>query len=116
MIFNDCKFYSQFLLYIVVLTLSLYASLTRKQKASEIRVIFLIRELYEQILTSTDSVPMMAKIVNKKHRDCLKMMIFTVDAFLQSKQVKRSSHEWINKFIIANLISVIISIICSSDE
>ena len=35
---------------------------------------------------------------------------------LQSKQVKRSSHEWINKFIIANLISVIISIICSSDE
>ena len=36
---------------------------------------------------------------------------------LQSKQVKRSCHEWINKFImIANLISVIISIICSSDE
>ena len=35
---------------------------------------------------------------------------------LQSKQVKRSSHEWINKFIIANLISVIISIIRSSDE
>ena len=35
---------------------------------------------------------------------------------LQSKQVKRSSHEWINKFIIANLILVIISIICSSDE
>ena len=32
---------------------------------------------------------------------------------IQSKQVKRSSHEWINKFIIANLISVIIiSIIC----
>ena len=35
---------------------------------------------------------------------------------LQSKQVKRSSHEWINKFIIANLVSVIISIICSSEE
>ena len=35
---------------------------------------------------------------------------------LQSKQVKFSSHEWINKFIIANLISVIISIICSSNE
>ena len=35
---------------------------------------------------------------------------------LQSKQVKRSSQEWNNKFIIANLISVIISIICSSDE
>ena len=36
--------------------------------------------------------------------------------FLQSKQFRHSSHEWINKFIIANLISVIISIICSSDE
>ena len=35
---------------------------------------------------------------------------------LQSKQVKRSAHEWINKFIITNLISVIISIIHSSDE
>ena len=36
---------------------------------------------------------------------------------LQSKQVKRSSHEWINKFIIiANLISLIILMICSSDE
>ena len=35
---------------------------------------------------------------------------------LQSKQVKRSSHECINKFFIANLISVIISIIRSSDE
>ena len=29
---------------------------------------------------------------------------------LQSKQVKRSCHEWINNFIIANLISGIISI------
>ena len=35
---------------------------------------------------------------------------------LQSKQVKRSYHEWINKFIIAKLISVITSIICSSYE
>ena len=35
---------------------------------------------------------------------------------LQSKQVKRSSHEWINKFIFANLISVVISIIRSLDE
>ena len=65
------------------------------------------------------------------------LIIQTVADVLQSKQVKRSSHEWIqprsqgfslskgkalgtrlewiNKFIIANLISVIISIICSSD-
>ena len=35
---------------------------------------------------------------------------------LQSKQVKRSSQEWINKFIFANLISVVISIIRSSDK
>ena len=35
---------------------------------------------------------------------------------LQSKQVKRSSHEWINKFIFPNLISVVISIIRSSDK
>ena len=35
---------------------------------------------------------------------------------LQSKQVLHSSHEWINKSIIANLISAIISVICSSDE
>ena len=35
---------------------------------------------------------------------------------LQSKQVKRSSHEWINKFIFANFISVVISIIRSSDK
>ena len=34
----------------------------------------------------------------------------------QSKQVNGSSHEWINKFIIANLISVIISIIYSSEK
>ena len=34
----------------------------------------------------------------------------------QSKQVKRSSHEWINNFIIANLISGIISIIWLLDE
>ena len=37
-------------------------------------------------------------------------------SILRPKQVKLSSYEWINKFIIANLISVIISIICSSDE
>ena len=35
---------------------------------------------------------------------------------LQSKQVKRSSHEWINNFIVANLISGIISIIWLLDE
>ena len=35
---------------------------------------------------------------------------------LQSKLVKHFSHKWINKFVIANLISVIISIICSLDE
>ena len=35
---------------------------------------------------------------------------------LQSKQVKRSSHDWINNFIIANLISGIISIIWLLDE
>ena len=71
----------------MVLTLSLYASLTRKQKASEIRVIFLMRELYEQILTSTDAVSMMAKIINKKHRDCLKITsrcIFNVIRSLKS--------------------------------
>ena len=41
---------------------------------------------------------------------------FDVNFICESKQVKRSSHEWINKFIIANLTLVIISIICSSDE
>ena len=35
---------------------------------------------------------------------------------LQSKQVKCSSHEWINNLFIANLISGIISIIWSLDE
>ena len=35
---------------------------------------------------------------------------------LQSKQLKPSSDEGINEFIIANFISVIISIICLSDE
>ena len=35
---------------------------------------------------------------------------------LQSKQVKRSYHEWINSFIIANLISGIISLIWWLDE
>ena len=35
---------------------------------------------------------------------------------LQSKRVKRSSHEWINNFIVANLISGIISIIWFLDE
>ena len=35
---------------------------------------------------------------------------------LQSKQLKRSSDEWINEFIIAILVSVTIWIICSLDE
>ena len=46
----------------------------------------------------------------------MKTLRLLLELGLQSKQVKRSSHEWINKFIIANLISVIISIICSSEE
>ena len=38
------------------------------------------------------------------------------EAQLQSKQVKRSSHKWINNLIIAYLISGIISIIWLLDE
>ena len=50
-----------------------------------------------------------------KHRQNF-IISFISPKLLQSKQVKRSSHEWINNFITANLISGIISIIWLLDE
>ena len=48
-------------------------------------------------------------MVNYGNRLCQNFIGSVDRRDLQSKQVKRSSHEWINKFIIANLISVIIN-------
>ena len=47
---------------------------------------------------------------------CTDQIHHTLSWRLQSKQVKRSYHEWINNFIIANLISGIISLIWLLDE
>ena len=56
------------------------------------------------------------KVLVKTLCDHLAIVAFFVHQLHSKQLVKRSSHEWINKFIIANLISVIISIIRLSDE
>ena len=74
---------------------------------------FLLRQTREKPLRATVCFSIEHARVWHAARDA-----FDVNSIcqLQSKQVKRSSHEWIKKFIIANLISVIISINCSPDE
>ena len=74
---------------------------------------FLVRQTREKPLRATVCFSIEHARVRHAARDAFDVNFICQ---LQSKQVKRFSHEWINKFIIANLISVIISIICSSDE
>ena len=65
---------------------------------------FLLRQTREKLLLTTDCFSIEQARVLHTARDAFE----TGQAFLR--------HEWINKFIIANLISVIILIICSSDK